>query len=143
MKRKVDKIYSKELKKYKKQLLNASPRILTGLEYIEKNYTKRNLSLEKIASYVNMHYKSFSYLWGNTMKVSLKQFINDIRIAKAKELLIKTSLDAEDIAKKIGLAQDNFSRVFKNKEHTTPVEYRKNHKLQIFYSSFEENGMND
>ncbi|MFA5032457.1 MAG: AraC family transcriptional regulator [bacterium] len=135
MKRKLDKIYSKELRKYKKKLLNASKRIRTGLEYIEKNYTKRNLSLERIASYANMCYKSFSYLWGNTMKVSLPQFINDMRVAKAKKLLVKTKIESKYIAEKVGLEDTNFCRIFKDREHTTPLEYRKKHKLRTFKSS--------
>ncbi|MDD5530468.1 MAG: AraC family transcriptional regulator [bacterium] len=135
MKRKVDKIYSKELRKYKKELLNASKRIRTGLEYIEKNYTKRNLSLERIASYANMCYKSFSYLWGNTMKVSLPQFINDIRIAKSQELLLKTTLKSKYIAEKVGFEDTNFCRIFQKKEHTSPLEYRKKHKLPTLKSS--------
>jgi AraC-like DNA-binding protein len=57
---------------------------------------------------------------------SVKQFIKQLRVNKAKELLVKTNLLIKDIAVKSGYSDCNyFIKVFKDTENLTPVQYRK------------------
>ncbi|MDD5528999.1 MAG: response regulator transcription factor [bacterium] len=99
-------------------------KIRKAIEYIEKNYTNPDLCLKEVAGSVNMHSNSFSYVWNKSVGKNITGFINDIRIAKAKELLIETTDYAFQIAYKVGFDFCNFNRVFKTKTGISPSKYR-------------------
>ncbi|MDD5530983.1 MAG: response regulator [bacterium] len=99
-------------------------KIQKAIEYIEKNFRNPDLCSKKIASSVNLHPKRFSFLWNTTTKVSLPDFINDIRIENAKKSLIETTDYTSQIAHSVGFDSHNFNRVFKAKMGTSPIKYR-------------------
>ncbi|MDD2890232.1 MAG: DNA-binding response regulator [bacterium] len=99
-------------------------KIRKAIEYIEENYMDPDLCLGDIALAVGMHPNSFSSVWNKSKKTNIKDFINDIRIAKAKRLLVKTTRYTFQIASKVGLSSSNFGRVFKAKTGFAPTRYR-------------------
>ena len=60
--------------------------------------------------------------------MTFSAYIKKVRITKAKELLIGTSLKLYEIAEKVGYSDPKyFSRVFKETTGMLPAEYRKVH----------------
>ena len=83
--------------------------------------------------------KQLSYCLGNAVKYisrvfkqrtgkNLTDFIGEIRIQKAKELLTQTDQKVGDIAAAVGIEnRTTFLRVFKKYEGISPIEYRNLH----------------
>lgn len=92
--------------------------------FIQKNYTE-NITLEKMSSlfFINPSYCSF--LFKEKTGENLIDYVNKIRIEKAKELLKNTDYKVYKIAKMLGYDNDKyFFRVFKKVTGYTPEEYR-------------------
>jgi two-component system, response regulator YesN len=106
-------------------------KIRRAIEYIENNYTNSNLCLNEIASAVSMRPNSFSSLWRETMEMETANFINGIRVEKAKSLLLESSFYISQVAYMVGLTPDYFCKVFKSKAGVSPVSYRKT-KLSVY-----------
>lgn len=92
--------------------------------YIGHNYQK-NLTRDFVAS---LFYVNSSYLSQIFRKKTGKKFIdylNDVRIERAKELLADTDRKMYQIAKSVGYENTKyFFRVFKKKTGMTPEQYR-------------------
>ena len=79
----------------------------------------------KISKYYLCH--SFSSAVGMTVF----EYIQFVRIAKAKEMLVESNLSISSISSAVGF--DNFayfSKVFREREKMTPGQFRKNARLQ-------------
>lgn len=60
--------------------------------------------------------------------LSVTNYINHIRIEKAKHLLVNSKLNSNEIAYEVGFESSTyFSRIFKKELGTTPILYRKEH----------------
>lgn len=121
------------------QTLQQSSQALTGmLDYITANLAEVNLTtiadrFDLNANYVSQYFKKHK-------GVTFTDYINHLRIEKAKELLLGTDCTAIDIGKQIGFNNANaFIRMFKKLEGTTPHEYRKGVKAN--YSCEAEGGI--
>jgi two-component system response regulator YesN len=94
-------------------------------QFIKQNYA-RDLSLEEVAASINLAPCYFSRLFSHVAGTSFINYLTEIRIQRAKELLQGTSDKIKDISATVGYSNIYyFSRVFKNKTGVTPVEYRK------------------
>ena len=94
------------------------------LDYIERHYSEP-ITLEdlcRIVHFAKSHLtQRFKEKWG----IPPIQYVNFIRIEKAKILLKHTNDSITDIAKAVGFASIHyFSRHFKQKENLSPGEYR-------------------
>ena len=94
-------------------------------EYIQQHYQEK-LSLEILADqfFVNKHYlaKIFRECYG----ITVNNYIMQIRITRAKQLLRFTDMDMESIGVQCGIEDSNyFARIFKKVEGMTPTKYRK------------------
>jgi len=57
--------------------------------------------------------------------MSFSEYVNRLRIDRAKDLLRRTQLNATQIAQRLGISdQSNFGKLFKRFEGITPLEYR-------------------
>ena len=97
----------------------------TNLTNIEKNLHKE-LTLSELADKVgyNKTYlvKKTKLLWG----MSPMQYVNSVRLEKAKQLLSSTDMSITEIAESIGFKCIHyFSRNFKRNVGITPSEYHK------------------
>ncbi|MFA5032740.1 MAG: DNA-binding response regulator [bacterium] len=106
---------------------NLPLKVRKAVKYIKKNYANPDLGLKEIAFSVNLNPKRFSFLWNTTTKVSLPDFINDIRTTNAKKLLLETTTYTSQIAHSVGFDFHNFNRVFKAKMGISPLKYRNFH----------------
>ncbi|KRE98880.1 hypothetical protein ASG89_28360 [Paenibacillus sp. Soil766] len=94
-------------------------------EYIHTQY-KRDISLTEMARFASMSISYFSSWFKRCTGRTLVQYIQDVRVDKAKELLIKTQLKNYEIAEQVGFAtQPYFIRVFKKSAGVSPNEFRK------------------
>lgn len=93
-------------------------------EYIEKNYSE-DISLNNISSHIGLTPSYFSTFFKEHFNKSFVDYLNRIRIDKAKEMLITTQLTITEIGFKVGFNTiQNFMRVFKKYESISPGKYR-------------------
>ena len=94
------------------------------MQYIDENYMK-DLSLELIADEMGVTAKYVSRVFKENAGMLLTDYINEIRINKAKELLRDTVMKVQDIGQQVGIDnRTTFLRVFKKVEGVSPTEYR-------------------
>lgn len=92
--------------------------------YIERHY-QNNLTIEFLSSLFYMNRSYLSHLFKEKTGDTYVNYLNRIRIEKAKQLLLDSSKKMYQIARSVGY--DNvkyFFRVFKKYEHMTPEQYR-------------------
>ncbi|UXR37938.1 AraC family transcriptional regulator [Staphylococcus simulans] len=97
-----------------------------SLQYIENNYSQPFTITEMAESlYVNRSY--LSRIFKQEVGVTLKEYINNFRITRARELLVITDHSYTEIAQLVGYESYNsFYKVFKQKTGDTPSVYREN-----------------
>lgn len=101
-----------------------SERIERIYNYIQENYYKR-ITLEEIASEVNMTVISFSRLIKQRTGKSFIDFLNEIRIGIAVRALIETRKNIAEIGFESGFNNlSHFNRLFKKRQGCSPKEYR-------------------
>lgn len=104
--------------------INIDKRVLTTIRYIESNITKK-LSNPEIAGIINMAPNSFARLFKKEMNISLHNFIQNRKIAKACDLFEHTNDTIEDVSFYLGFSDRyHFSRVFKTVTGLTPAIYK-------------------
>lgn len=104
--------------------------ILPAIRYIESNYRNPNLSNAELAEKCNISEVYFRKIFTATYKTTPKQFIVDIRINKAKQLLSEGFLKVGAVAGLCGFSnQYHFCRLFKEKTGLTPTEYMKQNRM--------------
>jgi AraC-like DNA-binding protein len=101
-----------------------------AIKYIESNYSSPNLCNEDIAKqcYISEVYlrKLFLEKYGMTPR----QFIIDIRINKAKQLLGEGKLKVSEVATQCGFSSSyHFCRTFKDHVGVTPSYYAQNNRI--------------
>ena len=105
-----------------------SPLILRVEEYIREHYSDRELTLQRTAGIFKVNKTYLSRLMKQELNASFTDYLTSFRIEKAKELLLLAGEDIKmyQIAVKVGFSsQHYFSRVFKNLEEVSPMEYRR------------------
>lgn len=94
------------------------------IDYIHDNLALK-LSLERLASLVNMSSYNFCRWFKNAIGISPHQYIIQCRIKRAKFLLAYTQLPLVEISLNIGCSsQSNFTVLFRKHIGITPKAYR-------------------
>lgn len=94
-------------------------------EYIELHYANPDLSLNEVAARANLSASHFSAVFSQETHQTFKEYLTEIRINKAKELLRMTTLRSADIAYQVGYNDPHyFSSVFKRNTGLSPIEFR-------------------
>lgn len=98
--------------------------IKTAKDYIEKNFDK-NISLDDVSRVVNISPYYFSKLFKEETGENFIDYLTNLRIGRAKELLKKGELSMKEICNEIGYADPNyFSRTFKKNVGVSPTEFK-------------------
>ena len=93
--------------------------------YIEHHYADPELSLNHVAAQANLSPSHFSVVFSQETCQTFKEYLTEIRINKAKELLRMTRLRSADIAYQVGYNDPHyFSSVFKKNTGLSPIEFR-------------------
>ena len=96
-------------------------------EYMNNNYTRNELSLIEMADYFDITPQYLSNYFKNKEGENIIDYITNLRIQKAKNLLENTDLTIKEIISQIGyLDASSFNRKFKKLTGYTPGEYRSN-----------------
>lgn len=101
--------------------------LLTQIQqYIMQNYDDCNFSAQKIADAMNINSSYLSQFFKSHTDENLNNYIANLRIVKAKRLLVSTNLSLPAIAEEVGYYnQNSFIRRFKQITGMTPGTYRK------------------
>lgn len=107
-----------------------SRRISKVCRWIEENISHK-ITLSDAARLVNMSDSAFSHFFKRQTSISFITYVNNLRVAKACELLANTQLSASEICYDCGFNnKSNFIRIFTKRKNMTPIEYR-NHISQL------------
>lgn len=92
--------------------------------YMENHYHKA-LTLEEVADQIGISSYYLSKLFKDHFQVTFIEYLTNIRMKKAKELLLDSTIPLKEIALTIGYKDPNyFSRVFKKETKLSPRDYR-------------------
>ncbi len=93
-------------------------------EYIHNNFSEK-LTLKELATKCNLSESRFSHLFTELFGISPKQYIMNVRMENAKELLLDSDMSILEIGSAVGLDDQNyFSRIFKKHCGLSPTEFR-------------------
>lgn len=113
---------------YMKEVQKSESVVGKAKRFILQNYT-RNISREDIALNVFLTPDYLSKIFKAETGIYIKDYINEIRIEKAKELLIHSNSSISDIACETGFENFSyFSTVFKKATGESPYTFRKTRK---------------
>lgn len=94
------------------------------LAYLQENY-RNNITLTEISALVHMNASYVSRLLPERTGRTFSQHLLDIRIGRAKDLLLHTSLKSREIAERVGFENAKyFSHVFTKAVGIPPMQYR-------------------
>lgn len=95
-----------------------------------KEYYKDKIKVSDIANALNTSYRTLARKFAEETGMSVSEKLTEIRIDKAKQLLISTKMSIRDIAAETGYESEfYFSKKFKQKEHIPPATYRILHRI--------------
>ena len=93
--------------------------------YIEIHAAESSLSLIEVSEHIGMSPTWFSTLFKEKGGCSFKEYVDMVRLEKARALLTNTEDTIESIAEKVGYNNSySFSRFFKKYTGATPNAYR-------------------
>lgn len=93
-------------------------------EIVHKNYQNSNLSLTMISEVLNISTRRLSKIFKEETGFSIPDYINDVRLEKAAELLSTTSMNVKKVVASLGIDNETyFYGMFKKKFGLTPKEY--------------------
>lgn len=96
-----------------------------ALEYINGNYSEK-LAADGLAKYIGVSTRHISRLFSETLGTTMNDYINELRIRKAKELLGTNKMDITDVALSVGFSTSQyFAKCFKKYESISPKQYKK------------------
>jgi two-component system, response regulator YesN len=94
-------------------------------EYIDHHYSDTDLSLNRVAAQVNLSPSHFSVVYSQETGQTFKEYLTELRIKKAKELLRMTNLRSTEISYQVGYNDPHyFSHVFGKWTGFSPKEFR-------------------
>ncbi|SFS57437.1 AraC family transcriptional regulator [Paenibacillus sp. BC26] len=102
------------------------PIISFTVSYTESHYGEE-LSLDLIAGKLNISGGYLSTYFKEKMGTNFVDFVNEVRVKKAKDLLLLSEMKIQEIATSVGYTTlSSFNRSFKKISGVTPTEFRRN-----------------
>lgn len=99
--------------------------LISNIGYYVINHVDEHLSLENVSNGVFLNKSYISHIFKKISGISFVNFITDVKIDRAKILLMDPKLKIYEIASLIGYNNpEYFSRVFKATTGITPNQYR-------------------
>lgn len=93
--------------------------------YIQEHYAEPNLSLELVSNIAGLSPSYLGKLFKGATRQSFNEYLNQIRLEKAKELLASTNETAAKISESVGIYNTTyFSTLFKKKFGLSPSAFR-------------------
>lgn len=99
-------------------------RTITGITRYLQEHLAEEVSLSVLAEEFHLNPQYISQLFKSEIGVGFLAYLTNIRMEKAKKLLLSTSLSVADIAEQSGYGDYRvFTKVFKKSEGITPSQY--------------------
>lgn len=99
--------------------------IQIAVEYMERNYMK-NLKLGEVAEVSGMSESYFSRYFKKMLGEGFSNYLNRIRVEKAKELMAKKKMSMQEVAEQVGYSNSAyFTQIFKGITGVLPKTYQK------------------
>ena len=104
------------------------------LKYIEANY-KNRITLEELASIMNISTMYFSNYFKRVFRISPKQYILNKRLTESQRLLLEGRMSVKEIAYEVGFENENyFSEFFSQKVGISALKFRKRAIMERYIS---------
>ena len=96
-------------------------------QYIKENYGDSEMNVNELARKFYLNPTYLSTMFKKNTGVKLLEFINKVRIAQAKKLMLsQPELSVEEIAEKTGFSNSRtFRRIFQKYENSAPSKFLK------------------
>lgn len=102
-----------------------------AIQYIEEHYADSDFSVQKVSQHLNISSGYLSRNFKAAVGCTPIEYVNRLRIEKAKQLLSETDLPLSEIIQKIGYYDESsFYKKFKAAVGMTPIAYRTDSKEQ-------------
>lgn len=96
-----------------------------ALTYIEEHFTEESLSLNEVAAANDVSPNYFSAMFSQEMGKTFVEYVTELRMSKAKELLLTEGIKSGDIGPMVGYKNPQyFSFVFKKTQGCSPRDYK-------------------
>ena len=120
------KLFTEAMKLRDGQAINKYSGLLQdACSYVEKNFCNNEISLNTVASHIGMSPSYFSTIFRQETGNTFIEYLTELRMNKAKELLCCTNKKTTEIAYDIGYKDSHyFSYIFKKTQKMTPKDYR-------------------
>lgn len=100
--------------------------------FIDEHYSDSNVTLHDVASHVALSNNHFCTVFSQEMGVTFTEYLTNVRITRAKELLSTTDMRTSDVAYAVGYNDPHyFSYLFKKNAGMSPRDWRKDEKPGI------------
>jgi AraC-like DNA-binding protein len=105
--------------------------VLQLIDFINQNYADR-LTLEDLAQRFFVSKTTLIYNFKKHMNCSPIDFLLNVRLNKAKEMLLHTKKSIGEVSEACGFSSANyFGLIFKQKEGLSPANYRKHEQTKV------------
>ncbi|HOJ11327.1 MAG TPA: response regulator [Clostridiales bacterium] len=99
------------------------------IKYTRNCYMK-DINLKTVSSTFSINPSYLSRVFSESTGVSFTNYLNELRMLNAKELLKNTDFSVKTVSKRVGYNNEKyFIRIFKKVEGITPQEYRTSNKI--------------
>lgn len=97
-----------------------------ALAFTKQHYADPELSIQKVCAHLHISSGYFCSIFKKEVQLTFLQYLMQIRMDEARELLRSTELKSFQIAERVGFAEPNyFSFCFKKHVGVSPKEYRR------------------
>ncbi len=108
-----------------KRLSNTQSFVTKAVEYVNEHYADKDLSVEKICSFLGVSAAYFSTVFRKETGKTFTNFLTDVRMNRAVEMLLNQEGKTYIIAEAVGYSDPNyFSYVFKKQFGVSPSKYK-------------------
>lgn len=109
-----------------------SRRIQKIKDYIDLHYAEE-IRMEHLADMVGMTANALSRFFKHRTNRPVSDYINEVRLGHATQLLVETTMNVAEISAKCGFNTiSNFNRIFRAYKGMTPKEFRESYKKNTF-----------
>lgn len=103
------------------------PRIVRTIDAMERRMAER-LMVRDLAAIANLSPSRFAHLFRKAVGRPPLRYLNDLRLERARELLLRTTLLVSEVTVHVGYPDpSHFSRDFRTRFGVGPREYRSGH----------------
>lgn len=98
--------------------------IKEAMAYINENYSE-SVTLNDLSAVVNVSTYYLSRMFKKETGLNLTEYLNEVRLNAAKNLLLNTDLKLYEIGERVGISDPHyFSRLFKKHVGQTPTQFK-------------------